>query len=175
VPCGLRGFRDQAEDGQAPQPDFAGRDWHRLGPPDSVQPFCTASRRPDKRAAQAAAQGVRPTGPQALGSTRPRLGAGRADPARRRAPPPARPDTGRSGRVKITEFGTGPGAADRFPTCTGTPRGASRRAIAGRQVPARQPTRLRGPAPTQVRNRPALFDNAVLYERRRRRRSSWRS
>jgi hypothetical protein len=51
--------------------------------------------------------------------------------------------------------GTAGGAADRFPTCTGPPRGASRRAIAGRQVPARPPVRLRGPAPAQVRNRPA--------------------
>jgi hypothetical protein len=46
-------------------------------------------------------------------------------------------------------------AADRFRTCTGTPRGASRRAIAGRQVPARSPVTLRVPAPAQVRNRPA--------------------
>jgi hypothetical protein len=46
-------------------------------------------------------------------------------------------------------------AAGRFPTCAGTPRGPPRRAIVGRQVPARQPTRLRGPAPAQVRNGPA--------------------
>jgi hypothetical protein len=39
------------------------------------------------------------------------------------------------------------GAAGRFPTCTGTPRGASRRAIPGRRRAARPPAQATRPRP----------------------------
>ena len=101
----------------------------------SVRTFCTSSRRPET-GRSGGRQGEAGGGTYALGRRPPPSPGG----------PVGTPGT-RSGRRRAQKS-TAAGAADRFPTCAGTPKqGAAPRAIPGRQRAARPPARLAAPCP----------------------------